>query len=429
LNSLHHCAGRGVVVTGMGLVTALGYGLNSNWSKLIAGESGIRNIDQFSTTGLRACVAATTPPPNASTDWHSPADRIFEFSQYVLSEAMQQSQLTANDLHNAQLFYATPSLEPDWPVRLAAHDALKPADIQSWFRNIELLRSQLNDETIDALLLRTKNGLNAERLRKRFGFTRPVVSINTACASGASAIKLAVDSLRRGTNNLAVVIGADANVTPEVICRFSLLQALSTKDDPKIASRPFDVHRDGFVLGEGAAALILQRADETTKTRHHGYVVGCAGVTDNFHKTRSHPEALKIVDCMTKAIEDAGLTPDAIDSINAHGTSTPENDKLEALGINKLFRERTLDLPVTSNKSMIGHTLCAAGAIEAVISLLCLQEQLIPPTIGLQQMDPEINLNVVQDAALPAPINYIISNSFGFGGQNVSVVLGNRLPK
>jgi 3-oxoacyl-[acyl-carrier-protein] synthase II len=426
LHSSQRSRGQAIAVTGMGLTTALGYGLNSNWSKLIAGVSGIRSIHQFSTNGLKASVAATTTPPIATTNWQSPADRIFEMSKYVLEEALQQSELSTTELAEAQVFYATPSIEPDWDARLIAHDVQKPADIQSWFREIETLRDKLDANTIEFLLQRTRNGFNAERLRKQFGFIRPAININTACASGSTAIKLAIDALRRGAHKTAIVIGADANVTSEVICRFALLQALSTKEDCQIACRPFDINRDGFVMGEGAAALILQRPDDVALAKHHGYVMGCGSATDNFHKTRSHPEALKIVECMENAILDSGLTPDAIDSINAHGTSTPENDKLEAMGINKLFGARTLDIPVTSNKSMIGHTLCAAGTIEAVISLLSLREQLVPPTIGLQQLDPEINLNIVRDRAQPRTMNYVLSNSFGFGGQNLAVVLGNQ---
>jgi len=211
------------------------------------------------------------------------------------------------------------------------------------------------------------------------------------------------------------------------VIRFSLLSALSTSNDnPQKAARPFSKNRDGFVMAEGAGALVLESYD-AAKARGAtilGVVEGCGEKTDAFHRTRSSPDGKPIIACIKNALEDAGLAPEDIDYVNAHGTSTPENDKMEYLGCSTVFGERMGKLPISSNKSMIGHTLSAAGAIEAVFTVLTLQEQRMPPTINYDVPDPAIPLDVVPNKARDARLKHAISNSFGFGGQNVSLVVG-----
>ena len=201
---------------------------------------------------------------------------------------------------------------------------------------------------------------------------------------------------------------------------------MSTSNDvPQAAARPFSKNRDGFVLAEGAGALVLE-SYESAKARGAkilGVMEGCGEMTDAFHRTRSSPDGKPIIGCIASALKDAGLKPDDIDYVNAHGTSTPENDKMEYLGVNTVFGERMKTVPISSNKSMIGHTLSAAGAIEAVVTFLTLQNQRIPPTINYNP-DPAIPLDVVPDKARDARVTHAISNSFGFGGQNVSLVMG-----
>jgi 3-oxoacyl-[acyl-carrier-protein] synthase II len=211
------------------------------------------------------------------------------------------------------------------------------------------------------------------------------------------------------------------------VIRFSLLSALSTSNDnPQKAARPFSKNRDGFVMAEGAGALVLESYDaaKARGAKILGVVEGCGEKTDAFHRTRSSPDGKPIIACIKNALEDAGLTPDDIDYVNAHGTSTPENDKMEYLGCSTVFGERIAKLPISSNKSMIGHTLSAAGAIEAVFTVLTLQEQRMPPTINYDLPDPAIPLDVVPNSARDARLKHAISNSFGFGGQNVSLVVG-----
>jgi len=197
-------------------------------------------------------------------------------------------------------------------------------------------------------------------------------------------------------------------------------------DEPAKAAKPFSKNRDGFVMAEGAAALVLEDPDKAKArgARILGYILGCGEAADTFHRTRSNPNGAAIVRCMREALADAGLGIEDVDYINAHGTGTPENDKMEAFGIQQLFGDRATRIPLSSNKSMIGHSLTAAGAVEAAFSLLTMQHELLPPTINHQQPDPTIPLDVVPNHARPAKPRTVLSNSFGFGGQNVSLLLG-----
>jgi 3-oxoacyl-[acyl-carrier-protein] synthase II len=270
-------------------------------------------------------------------------------------------------------------------------------------------------------------GSVAEHLADRFGTKGSPVSLSTACASGATAIQLGVEAIRRGETEVALCIGTDGSINQEAFIRFSLLSALSTSNEvPEKAAKPFSKNRDGFVMAEGAAALVLESL-EHAKARGAkilGVIEGCGEMADSFHRTRSSPDGKPIIGCIRNAIADAGLTPDDIDYINPHGTGTSENDKMEYLGVAGVLGERSKTVPISSNKSMIGHTLSAAGAVEAVFTLLTLEHQRLPPTINYEIPDPAIPLDVVPNVARDAKVRHALSNSFGFGGQNVSLVLG-----
>jgi 3-oxoacyl-[acyl-carrier-protein] synthase II len=266
----------------------------------------------------------------------------------------------------------------------------------------------------------------AEHLAERFGTKGSPISVSTACASGASAIQLGVEAIRRGEAEAALCIGTDGSVNAECLIRFSLLSALSTANDPpQAAAKPFSKNRDGFVMAEGAAALVLESYDSAVArgAKILGVLAGCGEMADSFHRTRSSPDGKAIIGCIRNAITDAGLTPDDIDYINPHGTGTPENDKMEYLGVSSVFGERAKSIPISSNKSMIGHTLSAAGAVETVFTLLTLEHQRLPPTINYKVPDPAIPLDVVPNVARDAKVRHALSNSFGFGGQNVSLVM------
>jgi 3-oxoacyl-[acyl-carrier-protein] synthase II len=407
-----------VVVTGLGVVTSLGAGKIDNWAKLTAGESGIKTITRFPTDGLKTRIAGTIdylpPQPCAAALTES-------FAALAAEEAIAQSALGEPGQFPGPLFLAVPPIEMEWPQRLEI-GAKSGANDKVTYADMLRVSAQFPEYHRRFLF-----GSAADNLAEKFGTQGSPISLSTACASGATAIQLGVEAIRRGETDAALCIGTDGSINPEAVIRFSLLSALSTSNDvPQTAAKPFSKNRDGFVMAEGAGALVLESYDaaKARGARILGVLEGCGEMTDAFHRTRSSPDGKPIIGCIANAISDAGLTPNDIDYVNAHGTSTPENDKMEYLGCATVFGERMRNLPISSNKSMIGHTLSAAGAVEAVFTLLTLQHQLIPPTINYMVPDPAIPLDVVPNKAREASLRHAISNSFGFGGQNVSLVMG-----
>ena len=411
--------GRPVIaVTGIGIVTSLGVGKAANWSKLTGGVSGIRQISRFPTEGLRTTIAGTVN--DVYRDDMSPADLSERVALLAGEEAIAEAAIGPKGHFPGPLFLAPPPLEIEWSDRIKMAE-MAPADADPAYP--ELLRVARN---FAANRNAFKFGIIGENLAEKFGTEGSPISLNTACASGASAIQLGMEAIRRGECVAALAIGADASLTPESLVRFSLLSALSTQNDPpERASKPFSKNRDGFVLAEGAAALVLEDFDHAKArgARVLGILEGVGEKSDSFHRTRSSPDGKPIVASMRNALADAGVAPDDVDYINAHGTSTPENDKMEHLGVSAVFGERIRGIPISSNKSMIGHTLTAAGAVEAAFTLLTLQNQGIPPTINHSVPDPAIALDVVPNVARDANVRRALSNSFGFGGQNVCLVL------
>jgi 3-oxoacyl-[acyl-carrier-protein] synthase II len=407
-----------VVVTGLGVVTSLGAGKADNWAKLTAGESGIKTITRFPTDGLKTRIAGTIdylpPQPCAAALTES-------FAALAAEEAIAQSGLGGPGHFPGPLFLAVPPIEMEWPQRLEI-GAKSGANDKVTYADMLRVSAQFPEYHRRFLF-----GSAADNLAEKFGTQGSPISLSTACASGATAIQLGVEAIRRGETNAALCIGTDGSINPEAVIRFSLLSALSTSNDvPETAAKPFSKNRDGFVMAEGGGALVLESYDaaKARGARILGVLEGCGEMTDAFHRTRSSPDGKPIIGCIANAISDAGLTPNDIDYVNAHGTSTPENDKMEYLGCATVFGDRMRNLPISSNKSMIGHTLSAAGAVEAVFTLLTLQQQLIPPTINYTVPDPAIPLDVVPNKAREASLRHAISNSFGFGGQNVSLVMG-----
>jgi 3-oxoacyl-[acyl-carrier-protein] synthase II len=412
-------AGRPIVaVTGIGVVTSLGVGKSDNWAKLTSGVSGIRRISRFPTAGLKTTIAGTVD--DVYQDYMSPAELSERIALLAGEEAVAQSGIGSKGHFPGPLCLAPPPLEIEWRSR---------------FKMAEMAAANADAGYPDLLRVAREYGVQfgafrfdivGERLAEHFGTEGSPISLNTACASGATAIQLGLEAIRRGECNAVLAIGADGSVTPESLVRFSLLSALSTQNDPpQQASKPFSKNRDGFVIAEGAAALVLEDLAHARArgARVLGIIEGCGEKSDSFHRTRSSPDGKPIIACMRNALADAGIGPEDVDYINAHGTSTPENDKMEHLGVATVFGERAAGIPISSNKSMIGHTLTAAGAVEAVVTLLTLEHQRIPPTINYTMPDPAIALDVVPNAARDARINRAISNSFGFGGQNVCLVM------
>lgn len=410
-----------VAVTGIGLVTSLAHGRADNWAALTAGRSGIHRITRFPVEGLRTTIAGTVDFEGAEP---YSAPRLSErLARTAADEAVAQAGVRASDFPGG-LFIAVPPVEIEWPQRRALAQAGAGADAASigYSDLIAAAGTGAFRAWHDEFLF----GTVADRIADRFGTKGSPISLSTACSSGATAIQLGVEAIRRGEMDAALCIGTDGSVHAEALIRFSLLSALSTQNDPpEGAAKPFAKNRDGFVMGEGAGALVLESAAHAKArgARILGYLLGAGEKGDGFHRTRSSPDGAPIVAAIEAAIRDAGLAPDAIDYVNAHGTGTPENDKMESMGLMAVLGERMAKVPISSNKSMIGHTLTAAGAVEAVISLLTIEHGRIPPTINHHVPDPAIPLDVVPNVARDAAVTRVLSNSFGFGGQNTCLVL------
>jgi 3-oxoacyl-[acyl-carrier-protein] synthase II len=409
-----------VVVTGMGVVTSLGAGKADNWERLTAGKSGLKRITRFSTEGLKTTVAGMVDfvpvEPFCSTEL---GERL---AVMAIEEAIEDAAIGTKDSFPGPLFLAVAPVETEWLHRQSLADSYPTNEAI----NYDMLLRAAATGKFRAIHERCLFGSVAHHLADRFGTLGSPISLSTACASGASAIELGVEAIRRGETDAALCVATDGSVNAEALVRFSLLSALSTQNDPpEAAAKPFSKNRDGFVMAEGAGALVLESlsAARARGAKILGVIEGCGEMADSFHRTRSSPDGKPIIGCIRNALADAGCRPEDVDYINPHGTGTPENDKMEYIGVSAVFGKRAATIPISSNKSMIGHTLSAAGAIEAIVTLLTLEHQRLPPTINYQMPDPAIPLDVVPNVARDARVSRAISNSFGFGGQNVSLVL------
>ena len=409
-----------VVVTGMGVLTSLGRGRTDNWRRLTAGESGLRRITRFPVDGLRTTVAGTVD--DIQLDEPSAPALAEAMAALAIEEALAESGVGRPGDFPGPLFLALPPVDLEWTQRRA----LAAAATNGPVTYADLLRAAGSGD-FARWHRRFLFGSLAENLADRFGTKGSPIGTSTACASGGTAIQLGLEAIRRGETEAALCVGTDASVTVESLIRFSLLSALSTRNDPpSSAARPFSKDRDGFVMAEGAGALVLEslahaRARGATIL---GVIEGCGEAADGFHRTRSSPDGKPIIACMQRALADAGLEPEEIGYVNAHGTGTPENDKMEWVGVSAVFGERAGSLPISSNKSMIGHTLSAAGALEAIFTVLALRHGRLPPTINYDIPDPALPVDCVPNVARDVAVAHAISNSFGFGGQNVCLAIG-----
>lgn len=420
----HDFRGRPIVaVTGMGVLTALGNGCEDNWRALTAGRSGLKRITRFPVECLRSTVAGTVDDYLPGVAHLHSVERSARMAEAVARQAVEQAGIGHSHAFPGPLFIATPPSEFEWPQLLKLHAAGAQTEAAGYARLLAAARSGAFADEFPLLQFSSI----ADRLAspEMFGTAGQPISVCTACASGATAIALGLEAIRRGDAEAALCIGADGTVHAEAMIRFSLLSALSTHNDPpEKALRPFARDRDGFVPAEGAAALVLENYDSARSRGAMilGFVLGYGEKADDYHRTRSKPDGSAMIGAINGALGDAGIGPEAIDYVNAHGTGTPENDKMEYIALAAVLGARLAGTPVSSNKSMAGHTLIAAGAVEAAFSLLTIATGTMPPTMNCDDPDPAIPLDVVPSVKREGRVRTVLSNSFGFGGQNACLV-------
>lgn len=405
---------RRVVVTGLGLVTACGNDVPTTWGALMSGESGADYIKKFDAERYSAKFACEVKDFDALNFLDKKeARRMGAFAHFAIAasdEAMKHSGLVVDE-SNAEMVgtYISSGIGDFWAIEREHEKLLKsgPDRVSPFF-------------IVSAIV-----NLASGNVSIRHGAKGPNSATATACSAGAHAIGDSFRIIERGDADAMICGGAESAITPMSVAGFASMRALSTRnDDPKHASRPFDLKRDGFVIGEGSGLMILEEL-EFAKARGANIlaeIVGYGMSGDAFHVTMPDETGSGAIRVMQRALRDAGLVPEQIGYVNAHGTSTPYNDKFETLAIKKVFGEHAYKIPVSSTKSMTGHALGAAGGLEAVFSVKAIQENKLPPTINYEFPDPDCDLDYIPNVARDATVDYVLSNNFGFGGTNACLI-------
>jgi len=401
---------RRVVITGLGLTTPLGVGVDNVWQKIVDGTSGITAITRFDASAHETRIAGEVKAFNPE-DYISPREvrRMDLFIQYAIAA-------TKIAVEGARLDMAQEDAER---VGVIVGTGLGGLPTLEKYHSILLERGpgRISPFFIPMLIANEAPG----NIAIQFGIKGPNLSIVTACATGAHSIGEAFRIIQYGDADVMVAGGTEANLTPLTVGGFNALKAISTKNEhPEAASRPFDKERDGFVIGEGAGIVIMEELEHARGRGApiYGEIVGYGYNGDAYHITAPSPDGDGSIRCMRLALKDAGVAPEQVDYINAHGTSTDLNDASETVAIKKVFGAHAYKIPVSSTKSMIGHLLGAAGAVEAIFSILAIRDQVCPPTINYEHPDPACDLDYVPNKARKHAIDVAISNSFGFGGTN-----------
>jgi 3-oxoacyl-[acyl-carrier-protein] synthase II len=405
---------RRVVVTGLGTIASIGHDVNTFWASLLAGRSGIDRIQLFDPSGFASQIGAEV------RDW-DPAQH------------MDPKEARRNDRYTHFGYVAARQAVKDAALDMTREDGDRVGVIiGSGIGGMFTYESQLkvlaergprkvSPFTIPSLIGNMCAGLVAIDL----GARGPNFGIVSACATGTHAIGEAAHAIRRGDADIMVTGGSEAAITPFSYASFCSMKAMSTRNDtPQKACRPFDKNRDGFVMGEGAGVLVLESLEhaQARGARIYCELAGYAATCDAYHITSPDPEGRGLSLAMRRALASAGVAPEQVDYINAHGTSTPYNDKFETLAIKKVFGDHAHRVPISSTKSMTGHLLGAAGGIESVIAVKTIQSGMIAPTINLQESDPDCDLDYVPNTARSAAVRTVLSNNLGFGGQNAAIV-------
>lgn len=408
-------ASRRVVITGVGTLNPLAHDAATTWAAICAGCSGVGPITLFDATDYETRIAAEVKGFDpVALFGRKDARRMARLTQLALAAAGQALADAAPDdgfdRARAGVVIGSGMGALD-PIAEAAETLATrgPGRVSPFFVPMMLADTP-------AAIVSIAHGL-----------TGPNLAVYSACASGNSALGEAAAMIRRGAADMMLAGGAEACILPLALSGFSVMGAISRRNDaPERASRPFDAGRDGFVVAEGAAVLVLEAREHALARGAHiyGELLGYGSSADAYHITTPHANGAGAAAAMSAALADAGLSPAAVDYINAHGTSTAHNDRAETAAIKRVFGERAYRLPISSTKSMTGHMLGAAGALEAILCLLALRDGLIPPTINYEQPDPDCDLDYVPNSARPAELRVVMSNAFGLGGHNATIILG-----
>jgi 3-oxoacyl-[acyl-carrier-protein] synthase II len=404
-----------VVITGMGVITPLGHTVEEFWGNLVDGKSGISPIDTFDTTNYKVKISGGIKDFKAADFFQQRETlRLDRFCQFALAAAEQA--WTDAGL-NMEL------LDSD---RVGVYVGSAIGGIETLLRNINVHNRRGPRKVQASLVPMFINNMAAAQISIKWGTTGPTIAPATACAIGNTAIGEAYKLIRDGEMDVMFAGGAEASINNIGMASFGNATAVSTRnDEPTKASRPFDSDRDGFVMSEGSGILMLESLSNALKRNAKIYaeIIGYGISSDSHHVVSPHPEGRGACSAMTKALQSANISPDEVDVINAHGTSTIIGDRIETMAIKKVFGEHAYTIPVTSNKSMIGHMQGASGAVEAIALVKSLQDGIVPPTINLENPDPECDLDYVPNVARKADMQVGLSNSFGFGGHNAVILM------
>ena len=405
---------RRVVVTGIGLVSPVGLTREETWGSLLAGESGIDRISSFDAEELETTIAGEVkgfdPTSYVGRKEARRMDRFVQFAVAATLEAMEQASLKVNDGNSE---------------RVAVIISSGIGGIITLSEQIGVMDSRGASRVSPFLVPMMLPDMASGQVSMLVGAQGPNFATVSACSSGADAVGNAFELVRRGTAEIALTGGAEAAICPIGVAGFNACKALSKRnDEPGRASRPFDAGRDGFVLGEGAGVLVLESVESAADrgVEPIGEIVGYGSTADAHHITQPAPGGEGGARAMKAALEQAGLQPGDVDYVNAHGTSTPLNDKYETMAMKAVFHERAYEVPISSTKSMTGHLLGAGGSLEAGITVLAIRDGALPPTINLEESDPDCDLDYTPNSARERAVKVAMSNSFGFGGHNASLV-------
>ncbi len=405
---------RRVVVTGMGMVSPLGTGVEITWNALIQGKSGVGRITKFDTTKFDTQIAAEVKDfvPENFID-KKEARRMDIFIQYAMAAAVMA-------MEDSQFKITPENAERVGVVVGAGLGGL--STIESFHKVLlEKGPGRISPFFIPMLIVNEAPG----QISMRFGAKGPNSSVVTACATGNHNIGDAWKLIQRGDADAIIAGGVESTITPLAVSGFNAMKALSTRNsEPEKASRPFDKDRDGFVMGEGAGIILLEEMEQALKrgAKIYAEIVGYGLTGDAYHITAPAPDGEGAARCMAMALKDAGIRPEEVDYINAHGTSTDYNDLYETMAIKTVFKEYARKIPVSSTKSMTGHLLGGAGGVESIFTVLTIFQGVIPPTINYETPDPNCDLDYVPNVARKAEVRVALSNSFGFGGTNAVLI-------